>query len=183
MPRMHRLPRPLSFSHLYSDEEFCGELGRVMLAAGMLETELRSYLATSVSVRNADRCSLGGLVRTTKGHGLLQDLHASLDLLVKQRNSLAHRVHSILSGVLYDELLPESDHIDSDVSLFTERAWQLARNLRSVAELVAKRRALPEESPRKGNRGMTPNQRMQRTHSRVTSRAGRAHGPRHAARR
>jgi len=28
-----------------------------------------------------------------------------------------------------------------------------------------------------------PNQRMQRTHSRVTFRAGRAHGPRHAARR
>jgi hypothetical protein len=28
-----------------------------------------------------------------------------------------------------------------------------------------------------------PNQRVQRTHSRVTSRAGRAHGPRQAARR
>ena len=138
MARRRKAP-PLQFHHVLANADCCRELGRAILAAGMLETVLRSYLHAASPVRNTERRSLGWLVNLARQHNLLGELQLSLDLLVKQRNSLAHRVHAVLTGALYDELLPETDLIESDVSLFEERAWQLANNLGEVARLVAKR--------------------------------------------
>ena len=54
----------------------------------------------------------------------------------------------------------------------------MRRSPRPPSPHATERVTLPPSDP-----SSRPNKRIQRTHSRVTSRAGRAHGPRHAARR
>lgn len=59
-------------------------------------------------------------------------------MIKDQRNYLAHDIHALFSGFVEETLLQKSDLLDSDVDLFTDRAWQLHGNLNNLAENIEK---------------------------------------------
>ena len=59
-----------------------------------------------------------------------------LEMLTKQRNYLTHNVHALLTGLVEEPILEDSDLVDSDVYTYTERAWQLKENLNGLAEIL-----------------------------------------------
>ncbi len=61
----------------------------------------------------------------------------ALEMLKDQRNYLAHNLHGLFSGMIEETILERTNLLDSDVDLFTERAWQLQRNLNALAEIIA----------------------------------------------
>ena len=124
---------------MYADTEFCAELGRAMLAAGRLESELKQFFAAN-NVRSAEKATLGQLVKLLEHHDLLNKMQPHLDHLSKQRNYLAHSIHALFDELIDETILPRSNLLDSDVDLFSERAWQLADNLNALADIVAKER-------------------------------------------
>ncbi|MEJ0084994.1 MAG: hypothetical protein WDO72_04900 [Pseudomonadota bacterium] len=128
------------FDLLRTDDAFCAELGRAMLAAGRLESELRQFLAAN-NVRTPERTTLGQLTRLLERHGLLSAMRPHLDMLGTQRNYLAHSIHALFSELIEETILERTDLLDSDVDLFTERAWQLAKNLNALANIVEEERA------------------------------------------
>jgi hypothetical protein len=128
------------FNLLYSDDAFCRDLGRAMLAAGRLETELKLYLEATTVSDDTKRLTLGQLLATAKKHAVLNDMQGVLEMLKDQRNYLAHSIYPLFSGSVEETLLPRSDLLNSDVDVFTERAWQLSQNLNDLADLVARRR-------------------------------------------
>lgn len=125
------------FDLLCADTGFCAELGRAMLAAGRLESELKQFLAAN-NVRGAEKATLGQLTKLLERHGLLKRMQPHLDQLSTQRNYLAHSVHALFAELIEETILPRSDLLDSDVDSFSERAWQLADNLNALANIVAK---------------------------------------------
>jgi hypothetical protein len=127
------------FDLLYTDDEFCSELGRAMLAAGKLESELKKFLAEN-NIQKTEKATLGRLTRLLEQPGLLKRMQPHLDQLSKQRNYLAHSVHALFAELIEETILPRSDLLDSDVDFFAERAWQLADNLNALASIVAKER-------------------------------------------
>jgi len=129
------------FDLLYADNEFCGELGRVMLAAGRLETELKLYLTANSIKYNTKHATLGDLLDLAKKQKLLTKMLPALDLLRFQRNYLTHSLNALFSGLIEETVLPRSDLLDSDIVTFTELAWQLAENLDGLAKILAKENA------------------------------------------
>ncbi|SRR6266436_868278 len=127
------------FDLLCADTEFCAELGRAMLAAGRLESELRQFLAAN-NVRSAKKATLGQLTKLLERHGLLKQMQPHLDQLSTQRNYLAHSVHALFDELIEETILPRSNLLDSDVDFFSERAWQLVDNLNVLADIVTKER-------------------------------------------
>jgi hypothetical protein len=49
---------------------------------------------------------------------------------------MTHNVHALLSGSIAETILEGSNLIDSDVHMYTERAYQLAENLNGLAEVL-----------------------------------------------
>jgi hypothetical protein len=127
------------FEMLRADTEFCAELGRAMLAAGRLESELKLFLAAN-GIPDTAKATLGQLTRLLERHGLLVKMQPHLDHLSRQRNYLAHSIHALFAELIEETILPRSELLDSDVDSFTERAWQLADNLKALANIVAKER-------------------------------------------
>lgn len=134
------------FNLLYNDKEFCEQLGRVVLAAGRLETELRLYLAAN-SIKYGKHATLGNLLDLLKKQGLMGKAQPALESLRDQRNYLTHNLHALFSGLIEETVLECSDILDSDVVTFTERAWQLAENLNGLASIVAKENAALNNAP------------------------------------
>jgi hypothetical protein len=135
------------FDLLYADNEFCEQLGRAVLAAGRLETELKLYLAAN-SVKYKEHATLGNLLDLLKNKGLMEKAQPSLELLRDQRNYLTHNLHALFSDLIEETVLERSDLLDSDVDTFTERAWQLVENLDALGDIVAKENtSLNQRSP------------------------------------
>jgi len=128
------------FDLLYADSEFCERLGRTMLAAGRLETELKLYLDANL-VKYKEHATLGNLINLLKKHGLMKKVQPSLELLRDQRNYLTHNLHALFSGLIGETVLERSNLLDSDIDTFAERAWQLAENLDGLADVMAKENA------------------------------------------
>ena len=127
------------FDLLRTDDAFCAQLGRAMLAAGRLESELKQFL-TENGVTGTGKATLGQLTKLLERNGLLVKMQPHLDYLSKQRNYLAHSVHALFAELIEETILPRSDLLDSDVNAFTDRAWQLADNLHALANIVANER-------------------------------------------
>jgi hypothetical protein len=127
------------FEILKADAEFCAELGRAMLAAGRLESELKRFLAAN-DVLTTEKATLGQLTKLLERHGLLIKMQPHMDHLSRQRNYLAHSIHALFADLIEETMLPRSDLLDSDVHSFTERAWQLADNLNALADIIANER-------------------------------------------
>ena len=126
------------FDLLYENREFCRELGRAVLAAGRLETELKLYLSASSVAEDTKRATLGRLLELMKKQGLLEQMQPALEVLKDQRNYVTHNVYALFSGLIEETILPRSELLDSDVDTFTERARELAENLNGLADIVAK---------------------------------------------
>lgn len=127
------------FALLSADSEFCAQLGRAMLTAGRLETELKRYLNARFPALKTEHANLGRLLKLAKEHGLLEKMQPSLELLRDQRNYLAHSIHALLSGWIEETILEKADLLDSDVSTYCDRAWQLTENLNGLAHIVGKK--------------------------------------------
>jgi len=125
------------YSLLCQDDDFCKELGRVVLAAGRLESGLRQLVINSGLNKNISRFTLGQLITLVKERNLLpaSELPA-FEILTIQRNCLTHNIHALLSGLIEETILEGSNLLDSDVDVFTERAWQLTDNLNGLAEVL-----------------------------------------------
>lgn len=128
------------YKFLSADDEFCRHLGRAVLAAGRLETQLKLYLRAHSIQADTERATLGQLLGLLEQHALLKKMQPHIDLLKRQRNFLTHNVHAVLSGLKEDALIGDEvkDLLDSDVDMYGERAWQLAENLNSLADILEK---------------------------------------------
>ena len=124
------------FALLYSDPGFCQQLGRAVLAAGRLETELKKLLAAHSTTHGTKRATLGTLLRLTKEKDLLSKMQSILEMVKTQRNYLTHDVYALLSGWIEETILEGSNLLDSDVHTYTERALLLADNLNFLADAV-----------------------------------------------
>ncbi len=62
----------------------------------------------------------------------------ALEQLNTQRNYLAHNIYALFTGRVEETILPREKLLDSDIDVFTERAWQLTENLNGLAEIVVK---------------------------------------------
>ena len=124
------------FQLLSEDSKFCQELGRAVLAGSRLETELKRYLTANGVSRDTKRATLGQLIKLAKEHDLLTRALPAFEMLKVQRNYLAHNVHALFSGVIEETIFPRADLLDSDIDVFTERAWQLSENLNGLADAL-----------------------------------------------
>ena len=134
------------FERLYADQEFCSQLGRVTLASGQLESDLRAYLVlrgVSVSERES---TLGALTKKLQDHRMLSENGVEiLRTLKRQRNYLTHSLFDLFSVRVAETLLPSTGLVPFDVTVFTEKAWELEQNLAGLSEIVEKRIAAWEK--------------------------------------
>jgi len=132
------VPSEQFFEHLYSDPEFCAGLGRVMLAAGSLETAVRACLTSRGVSGVSPRASLGTLTRALKKAGLLSgNGERHFDDLVLKRNYLAHNLFGLFSRELEETILERDNLIKEDVHVFRERVENLAQDFMHFAGIVS----------------------------------------------
>jgi hypothetical protein len=124
------------FGLLCRSDEFCASLGRVMLAACQLESQLKQFLATQIPSVNTSRATLGRLISYCKDHSCLMPMLPALEVVKDQRNYLTHNIHALLFGLIEETVLEGSGLIDSDVITYTERAWQLRENLDGLSAII-----------------------------------------------
>ena len=128
------------FKLLSKDSEFCAQLGRTMLAASVIESELKLYL-NAKSVDTSDRpLTFGQLLGLLRKHQLLVKMQPALETLKLQRNYLAHNLHALLTGMIEETLLPRKNLIDLDVHTYRDRARESEENLVGLADLISKER-------------------------------------------
>lgn len=127
------------FERLSADHEFCEALGRMTLAAGRFESDLRVYLELrGVSV--SEQAALGLLTGKLEKHELLSENGVQvLRTLKRQRNYLTHSLFDLFSARVDETLLPRTNLVPEDLSLFTEKAWELEQNLSGLSQIVEER--------------------------------------------
>ena len=137
-----RTGEPLSntefFDQLYADNKFCMQLGKAILAAGRLESELIVYIQNNRPESVTRKANLGRLVRIAEEQEILANLVPAIKIINDQRNYLAHNIHALFTGLIEETLLPRSDLLDSDIDVFTDRAWQTTESVNCLADTVAK---------------------------------------------
>ena len=124
------------YALLQEDDEFCAELGRAVLAAGRLESALRRLIQSHNPELDTTAATLGRLIAFAKEHQMLTKMIPALEMLKDQRNYLTHNIHALFSGLIEETILEREGLLDSDVDLYTERAWQLKKNLNGLAAIV-----------------------------------------------
>jgi len=124
---------------LCANDEFCAELGRAVLAAGRLESALIRYIDNYAPEENTTRATLGMLIKFAEQHRLLSKMLPALKTLKDQRNYLTHNIHALFSGLVEETILESTELLDSDVDLYTERAWQLKENLNGLADIISRK--------------------------------------------
>ena len=125
------------YDWLSSDEEFCKELGKAILAASKLEVVLWRYLEDKdISVREKE-ATLGTLTRKLKTNDLVgRNFEMVLTTLTTQRNYLTHSLYALFSGKIKETLLPVNELSAMDVELFSEKAQILAQDLNYIANVA-----------------------------------------------
>lgn len=126
------------FNQLYVDKEFCLYLGKVMLSASRLESELIKYLSNKEVKEKTHRANLGALIRIAEDNSILEKVVPVLREIKDQRNYLSHNLHALFVGLIDETVLPRTDLLDSDIDVFTDRAVQLDENLSGLADIMAK---------------------------------------------
>ncbi|MEW6550971.1 MAG: hypothetical protein AB1389_02480 [Campylobacterota bacterium] len=147
------------FNKLYEDEEFCKQLGKVMLSAAKLETQLIKLLENSEDNKKNMQydITMGVLIRKIENAKLLpENTIIILKELAEQRNHLTHNIFIIFSDTIENpkliEKLKDYQYIKknlleltseekeyflySDTNVYTERAYILADNLNSIANSI-----------------------------------------------
>jgi hypothetical protein len=129
------------FKLLCSDEHFCAELGRAVLAAGRLESALKRYLASAVPAKDITKATLGQLIQYCRQNQQLTIIIPVLEGLKNQRNYVTHNIHALLSDMIGETILERANLLDSDVVTYTERAWGLENNLNALADIIEREQA------------------------------------------
>lgn len=148
------------FNKLYKDEEFCMQLGKVMLSASKLETQLIKLIENNKSDIKGKyyTYTMGRLIIEIKKAKLLpkNTIEALISLSI-QRNYLTHSIFIILSDIVEDSKLIENinadnyikknifeqvseekeEFLDSDTQVYIERASKLSNELNSIADIVS----------------------------------------------
>jgi predicted transcriptional regulator len=120
---------------LYENTRYCEALGRVMLAASKLESQLRKYLELQGTDIEQRRATLGKLINELKANNFLtQNMEWILLDLKNQRNHLAHNIYDLLS----EEYIQQEKLIPEDVISFAETAEQIAENCYQIALIIQK---------------------------------------------
>lgn len=128
------------FERLYVDEKFCEALGRMTLAAGRFESNLRAFLNLNGVYVPEGEATLGSLMSKLKKHDLLSESGLQvLRHLKRQRNYLTHSLFDLFSARVDETLLPRAGLVPMDVTLFAEKAWELEQNLSDLSSIVEKR--------------------------------------------
>ena len=126
------------FNQLYADEQFCLHLGKVMLSASRLESEMIKYLSNEGVKQKTHRANLGKLIRIAEDNFLLEKMVPVLREIKYQRNYLSHNLHALFIGLIDETVLHRTDLLDSDIDVFTGRAVQLDENLSGLADIMEK---------------------------------------------
>jgi len=126
------------FQILYGSEDFCSELGRVVLAAGKLEALLIQAMRSEGQTINQKYATLGSLIKLLEKHDRLKALKPHLEMLKKQRNYLTHNIYALLFEHIDETILEANNLVESDVHTYKERAFVLCENLNFIAQLIEK---------------------------------------------
>lgn len=116
------------FNKLYEDEDFCKQLGKVILSASKLEAQLIKLLESKSNI-NYNR-TMGGLItKVEKAKLLPENTIKVLRELAERRNHLTHNIFIILSDIIEDSKLIESIKEDKYIIKYmnlakTERMYQ-----------------------------------------------------------
>ncbi len=121
-----------------SNDNFCKQLGQVILSAGKLESELIKYISKNSLEKNIEKKTLGQLINIAKDNNLLYNLLPALENIKNQRNYITHNIHALLSNQIEETILLRSELLDSDVLIYVEIAWVLTENINNLANIVAK---------------------------------------------
>lgn len=126
------------FDLLYNDVEFCDSVGKVMLSASKLETNLRKYLqARHITFR--PKSTLGSLVDKLKKNNLLsKNGQIHFDDLVLKRNYLAHSLYDLFTKEIEETILEREELTALDTDVFISRAQDLAETFFHFAKIVSK---------------------------------------------
>jgi len=117
------------FERLYRDKEFCDALGRMTLAAGRFESNLRAFLNINGVIVHEKDANLGSLIsKLIKNNFLSDNGYQILRQLKLQRNYLTHSLFDLFSERIDETILPRSDLVPMDVITFTEKVIQLEQN-------------------------------------------------------
>ncbi len=126
------------FELLYNEVEFCDGVGKVMLSASKLETNLRKYLRAK-NIKCSPKSTLGNLVKKLIENNLLTingQIHFN-DLALK-RNYLAHSLYDLFTKEIEETILERNELTALDKDIFIYRARILAENFLHFANIVAK---------------------------------------------
>ena len=126
------------FEELSADDEFCKQLGKAILSAGKLESEIIKYIKNNNANAKTNKANLGRLISIAEKHELLTNMVPVLKDINAQRNYLAHNIHALFTGLIEETILPSTELIDSDIDVFTDRAQQLTENVNDLADIVVK---------------------------------------------
>lgn len=128
------------FERLCKDNEFCQALGRMTLAAGRFESNLRAFLLLKGVDIPENMATLGRLTTELKKHGLLSENGVQiLSKLKKQRDYLMHSLFDLFSARTKKDLVLLEDLTPTETSFFTEKAWQLEQNLNGLSSIAEQR--------------------------------------------
>jgi hypothetical protein len=58
----------------------------------------------------------------------------------KQRNYITHNIYALFSDLIDETIMEKEKLLDSDVHLYTERAWQLRDNLNGLSDVIKTKR-------------------------------------------
>lgn len=123
------------YNRLFDSKEFTSELGKVTLASGKLEVELRIFLSKKNITEINERATLGTLITIGEQHNVLDNnLLISLRQITKQRNYITHNIYALFTDSIDETILEKNNLLDSDVHSYVERAWQLQENIENLTK-------------------------------------------------
>ncbi len=129
------------YNLLNQSEEFTSELGKVALASGRLEVEFILYLTKNNVKGNYKKATLGTLIRIANENKLLsENENLIFKQISKQRNYITHNIYALFSDLIDETIMEKEKLLDSDVHLYTERAWQLRDNLNGLSDVIKTKR-------------------------------------------
>lgn len=122
---------------LFESDDFTSELGKVMLAAGRLEAELKNLFHTKQITGNFDKATLGALIRKAKDNNLIENRYTVFDRALEQRNYLTHNIYALLSNQIDETILEGNDLFECDVYSYKSKAYQLQDNLNDLVDIIS----------------------------------------------
>jgi len=125
------------FNKLYEDENFCQQLGKVILSASKLEAIIIRFLNNKNIDDINKKATLGQLIEKIKIKKLLdKNILVILKELSSQRNYLTHNIYLLLLNMIDETVLERNELCYEDVHLYAERAYILADNLNAISEII-----------------------------------------------